>query len=234
MPHPARPTKIGILGPNRGAGHDYDWPVHADDGDLIWAVDVSGRFKAGDRVVIEYLVATSTWTIIELAHDAPRSRNRLSAAESARLARAGLPSVVPPQSRPSLSEDERETRLRTYLRDQFGSSGRPPTALEALAAIRSGLISVGLVATVDRVSLFLSRPMYRFLYGELRTMRSQALSGATRGLPEPGTIGERVITFELPMFRVTVSGVAMDSRLSYRDPSGVLVTIILPPIARIK
>ena len=76
--------------------------------------------------------------------------------------------------------------------------------------------------------------MYRLLYPELRRLRIEAPSKATRGLPEPGTLAARTVVFELPLFRVSASGLASDSRLSYRDPSGALTTIILPPLGKVR
>jgi hypothetical protein len=163
----------------------------------------------------------------------PGANSQNSASERDRLARAGLPSVTPPDTRPGMSEDEREDLVRAKLMAAFAGQRTLP-AQEVISALVAALNFVGLAALTDRVSLSLSPAMYRLLYPELRRLRIKASSKATRGLPEPGTLATRTVVFELPLFRVSVSGLASDSRLSYRDPSGALTTIILPPLGKVR
>jgi hypothetical protein len=132
-----------------------------------------------------------------------------------------------------MSEDEREDLVRAQLVAAFAGRRSLP-AQEIILALVAALNSVGLAALADRVGLSLSPAMYRLLYPELRRLRSQASSKATRGLPEPGTLAGRTVVFELPLFRISVSGLATDSRLTFRDPSGVLTTIILPPLGQVR
>ena len=150
------------------------------------------------------------------------------------LRESGIPFEIPPDARIGLGLDAREAAIREAIVAGLASLEHPRPN-EVIRTLVIALNRAGLGAIRERVTLSFSPELYGFFYDWFAANRAKRLSAVLSDLPSPRDLEDEPVVFDgTPLFACVVSGKAIDSRLSYRDPSGEIVVMILPAIGAIR